>query len=186
VSDWSPDGRYLIYTQTSLKTRMDLWVLPLEGERKPAPFLDTEFLETQGQFSPDGHWIVYASDESGMWEVYVRPFPAAPGKWKISIGGGQHPRWRRDGMELFYLGPGQKLTAVAVKAAVSVARPVFEVAAPQPLFDTRIPSLPPGFVRYHYTVAADGKRFLVNTAGSEIAEAPLTLVLNWRAAKRGD
>jgi Tol biopolymer transport system component len=153
----------------------------MEGDRKPIPFLQTPFNESQGQFSPDGHWIAYSSDESGRHEVYVRPFPPGPGKWKISISGGEFPRWRRDGKELFYLSPDRKLMAAPVKAGPG-AQPVFEVAVPLALFEVRVPATIPGHNSFVYAVAADGKRFLVNTSPSEAAETPLTVIVNWLAA----
>jgi hypothetical protein len=98
-SDWSRDGRYLLYTQIDPKTRADLWILPepmgKSGGATPIPFLRTEFIESQGQFSPDGRWIAYVSDESGQHEVYVRPFPAGASKWKVSSNGGREPRFLR-------------------------------------------------------------------------------------------
>ena len=105
LDDWSRDGRFLLYSQFDSKTRSDLWLMPLAGDRKPAVYVNSEFNETHGQFSPDGHWIAYASDESGRPEIYVRPFPltADSGKWTVSSGGGVTPRWRRDGKELFFL-----------------------------------------------------------------------------------
>jgi Tol biopolymer transport system component len=135
-SDWSRDGRHLLYTESS-STKGDLWVLNMDGDRKPVPFLQTPFDESQGQFSPDSRWIAYTSDESGQDDVYVRPFPSGAGKWKISTTGGQFPRWRHDGRELFYLSPDRKLMVAAVKAG-SGLQPVFEVATPQALFETRI------------------------------------------------
>jgi len=181
ATDWSPDGRFLAYTEVNPKTRNDLWVLPMTGDRKPVAFLQTEFTETQGQFSPDGRWMAYGSDESNRFEVYVRPFPSGAGKWKVSINGGRLPLWRRDGKELFYLSPENKLMAVAVKAgAASGPRSVFETAAPQELFQTRVPGLPAGYTTRLYEVAGDGKRFLVTSTGEESGvEEPLTVVVNW-------
>ena len=196
-SDWSPDGRFLLYYELNSKTKSDIWLLPdpggAPGGQKPVPFLRSPFTESQGLFSPDGHWIAYSSDESGPYEVYVRPFPPGPGKWKVSIGGGELPRWSRDGKELFYLSPEhsptgsaaagrtRKLMAAAVKA-VPGAQPVFEPAVPQALFDVSVPAIMPGRNTYVYAVAADGKRFLVNTRVGDAAETPLTVVVNWLAA----
>jgi Tol biopolymer transport system component len=119
TSDWSRDGRYILFAvfdNNGLdRGGPDLWVLPLDGSRKAAPYLETRFAETHGQFSPDTRWIAYASNESGPFEIYVRPFPAAPGKWLISVNGGRLPRWRRDGKELYYLSAEGKLMAVSLK-----------------------------------------------------------------------
>lgn len=171
VTDWSPDGRFIAYESQDPKTGTDLWVLPLFGDRKPIPFLQTEFNEGQGQFSPDGRWMAYVSDESGRREVYVQTFPASGGKWQISAAGGAYPRWRRDGKELFYIAAGQKLMAVAVQTDST-----FQAGRPQALFEPRFfqPIIP-------YTVSADGQRFLVNTPIEEDNSSPVTVVLNWMA-----
>ncbi len=182
--DWSPDGGFILFSVTAPKTGFDLWVLPLFGERKPLPFLQTPFNEVPGRFSPDGRWIAYVSNESGRSEVYVAPFqgaggspsaaaaPGTPGgKWQVSTTGGSEPRWRRDGKEIFYLAPDNKLMSAAVNGAGSA----LEVGTVRPLFDTR-----PGGLRSVYDVSADGQRFLVNTLVEE-APAPITLVVNWQA-----
>ncbi len=104
-NDWSADGRFILYQNLDPKTNWDLWVLPLSGEQKPFPFLETDFDERQGRFSPDGKWIAYTSNASGEWQVYVQSFPASGGKWQVSTNGGAQPQWRRDGKELFYLSP---------------------------------------------------------------------------------
>jgi serine/threonine protein kinase/Tol biopolymer transport system component len=185
-SDWSSDGRFILFLVEAPSTGADLWVLPLFGDRKPFPFLQTQFNELPGGFSPDGRWIAYVSNESGRSEVYVSPFPepgrvrsaaatleTQGGKWQVSTAGGYQPRWRRDGKEIFYLGPDDKLMSAAVNGAGSA----FEVGAVRPLFDTRAGG--PGFL---YDVSADGQRFLVNTLVEELSEsAPITLVVNWPA-----
>ena len=182
-NDWSHDGRFLLYCDINPKTKFDLWVLPLSGNRKPIPFLRTEFSETEGQFSPNERWIAYRSDESGKPEIYVRPFPAAAGgggQWMISNGGGTQPRWRRDGKELFYFsGEG---TLMSVEVATSA---VFKASIPKRLFDTRIlagdtPVLF-GSPALYWDVASDGKRFLINTATAESGSEPITVVQNWTA-----
>jgi Tol biopolymer transport system component len=182
--DWSSDGRRLLYYVEDLKTKADLWVLPLDSPGKPAPFLLTPFNETQGQFSPGpeaAHWVAYASDESGSFQIYVQPFPAAAsggsGKFQISTGGGLQPRWRGDGKELFYLAPDGKLMAVEVKTS-----PRFESGVPKALFATRIFGPGPATHVFHYAVARDGKRFLVATVPAEEPESvPITVVVNWTA-----
>jgi Tol biopolymer transport system component len=183
-ADWSPDGRHLLYVADDPKTRYDLWVLPLDPPGKPMPFLQTAFNETQGQFSPgpgEARWVAYTSDESGRSEIYVQRFSAAPSgagdKFQVSTAGGLQPRWRGDGKELFYIAPDGKLMAVEVKTS-----PKFDFGIPKALFAPRIygTSITTGF---RYAVAADGKRFLINTvAEAEGPEtAPVTVVLNWTA-----
>jgi Tol biopolymer transport system component len=170
---WSPDGRFLLYVSLGAKTGQDLWVLPLTGDvRKPFPFRNTQFSEGTGVFSPDGRWIAYRSSETGRQEIYIAPFPGPGGKWQISAMGGSAPRWRRDGKELFYVGPGNTLMA----AAVSVDGARVEVGTVKRLFQVR--AVTP---RYFYDVSPDGQRFLVNTADEPATSAPLTLVVNWPA-----
>jgi len=178
--DWSPDGRFILFgVGATGATAYDLWVLPLFGDRKPFPFLQTPFGEVSGRFSPDGRWIVYASDESGRSDVYVAPFTGRGGtpgsKWQISTAGGTQPRWRKDGKEIFYLAPDKRLMGAAVNGQHSA----FEVGAVRSLFDTRAPStINP---RSAYGVSPDGQRFLVNTLADDDAAAPITLVVNWPA-----
>ena len=187
VSQWSRDGRFIVYSEFDPKTKWDIWVLPIESgaERKPVsgtPFLRSEFNEVSGQLSPDSHWMAYTSDESGQREVHVRPFPAAEGQWKISLTGGEQPRWRGDGDELFFVGADGKMMAVAVKAAVSSGpgtKPSFEPGAPQQLFETHLAqSIDAAF---EYDVTADGKRFLLDTnpGGGSASAPPLNVVVNW-------
>ena len=184
ADDWSRDGRFLLYAKQDPTTSADLWILPLTSGGTPggpaAPFADTKFNEDQGQFAPDTHWIAYVSDESGGFEVYVRPFPApagGAGKIQVSRGGGMQPRWRRDGRELFYLSLDGKMMAVDVTLG-----PVFKAGTPEPLFQA-------SFARngkqipldaFAWDVTADGRRFLMNTV--ETTSRPVTVVLNWDAA----
>jgi serine/threonine protein kinase len=173
---WSPDGRFILYStggNTPRTTGNDLFVLPLSGDRKPFPFLNTQFNEAQGQFSPDGRWIAYRSDESGRGEVYVAPFPGSGGKWQISTGGGIYPRWRRDGTEILYFAPDYRL----MSATVNGKGGNFEVGVVKPLFGTR----PPIGFRYPFDVSADGQRFLINTFPEQATSAPITVVVNWTA-----
>jgi eukaryotic-like serine/threonine-protein kinase len=177
--DWMmmKDGRqFILYETENPKTRYDLYVLLLSGERKPFPFLQTEFNEAHAQFSPDGRWVAYVSDASGRAEVYVQSFPASGGKWQISTGGGDQPEWRSDGKELFYLSPDKKIMAVPITAGAS-----FEAGAPAALFTTHVKLTSLTNQRNNYVVAADGQRFLVNNLVEEGNTQPITLVLNWAA-----
>ncbi len=175
---WSADGRFILYSEADPKTNIDLWVLPLFGDRKPIPFLQTAFIETQGRFSPDGKWIAYASNESGPFQVYVRPFPPSGSQWMVSTNGGNQPRWRRDGKELFYLGPDRKLMVVDVKEDGNS----FTASSPRALFDMRVATITLGpSSNSTYEVARDAQHFLVNTQVEESAPSPLTVVLNWTA-----
>jgi eukaryotic-like serine/threonine-protein kinase len=169
---WSLDGRFVLYRTAAASTDFNLFVLPLSGDRKPFPFLNptTKVIVLFGQFSPDGRWVVYSSTESGRSEIYVAPFPGPGGKWQISTAGGNAPRWRHDGTEIFYLAPDNKLMAAAVNGKGAS----FEIGAVRPLFQTRTS----GF-HYSYAVSADGQRFLMNTSPEEKASTPITVVLNW-------
>src|SRR5262249_26511790 len=115
---WTRD--FVVYSELDSKTKWDLWVLPMRGgpnERHPQAFLHSEFNELYGQISPDGQWMAYTSDKSGRREVYVRRFPDGDGEMRISTGGGEQPRWRRDGKELFFLSEEGTLIAVDMKTA---------------------------------------------------------------------
>jgi Tol biopolymer transport system component len=180
--DWSQDGRFILFIQPDPKGIGDLWVLPLFGERKPFPFVNTSFNEDNGQFSPDGRWIAYQSNESGRSQVHVQPFPGPGGKWQVSTAGGITPRWRRDGKELFYIAPDGKLMA----APIHTAGQMFDAGVPAALFQTRI--LGGGtsvYKKQQYVVALDGKRFLIDLSVDESTASPITIVTNWaRALKK--
>ena len=115
ASDWSRDGRFLLYTSADPRTRGDIWALPMKGDHTPFPVAQTNFNEEHGQFSPDGAWVAYQSDESGRDEIYLQPFPGPGGKLLISIAGGVQVRWREDGRELFYLALDGRLMAVPLQ-----------------------------------------------------------------------
>jgi serine/threonine protein kinase/Tol biopolymer transport system component len=170
ADDVSPDGRFLIY-ETSTPTRIDLWILPLSGDRTPRPYVATPFGEFSAQFSPDGRWVAYVSNESGRAEVYVQPFPGPGGKWQVSTAGGSMPGWRRDGKELFYFGADGRLMATEVALGLS-----FESRTPTALFKVSLPS-----PDRQYDVTSDGSRILVNRISGEVEGAPITVVLDWAA-----
>ena len=169
---WSPDGRFILYTRTDPKTRADVWVLPLDGDRQPFVFLQTPFIEGRARFSPDGRWIAYVSNEQGRNEVYVQTFPASSAKWPVTNDGSE-PQWRGDGKELFYAGGG-KMWAVEVKPGST-----FEAGVPKALFD--LASLRAVVSNdTSYAVTADGQRFLF-VCQEEAAILQYTVVVNWTA-----
>jgi dipeptidyl aminopeptidase/acylaminoacyl peptidase len=174
---WSE--QFLLYAVQDPKTQSDLFALPLVGERKPVPVVATSYDEVQGQFSPDGRWVAYASNLSGRYEIYIRAFPSG-GQWQVSTGGGISPRWRHDSHELFYVAPDNRMMAALIKVA-SDAR-TLSPGSPVPLFPSRLTTGigVGGFMsRAQYAVAGDG-RFLLNVA-DDAAAAPITIVQNWTA-----
>jgi eukaryotic-like serine/threonine-protein kinase len=181
-TSWSRDGRFLLFELSELKfAKYGLWVLPLQGEKKAFPFQRTEFNNYDGQFSPDGRWVAYFSDESGRDEIYVRTFSpdataaasGAGGKWLISTGGGSGPRWRGDGKELYYIAPDGKLMEVDITTS-----PAFRAGVPRVLFQTPQTSI--STLAYAWDVTPDGKRFLLPETTQE-GRTPFTVVLNWQA-----
>ena len=173
ATSWSRDGRFLLYTVVPSKGKGEIWVLPMEGDRKPVAFLATRFNESQAQFSPDRHWVAYTSDESGHNEVYVGSFSmnsagtaaVAGGKWPISNGGGTAPHWRADGRELFYDRDANDTMAVEIATI-----PSFRAGIPHPLGSSPFRA---------WDSAADGKRFIA--PGIMRGQQPATVVLNWQA-----
>jgi eukaryotic-like serine/threonine-protein kinase len=181
-TSWSRDGRFLLYyTSKVSRTSQDLWVLPLQGDHKPVPLLATEFNEKDAVFSPDMRWIAYDSDESGRFEVYVRPFmvsgpSGAPslgeGKWQVSRDGGDFPWWRPDGKEIIFQGPPRGTAKMAVDVRANGA--AFEAGVPQQLFIAPLD--------FGWGVAPDGKRLLLAVPSKqENVNTPITVLLNWPA-----
>ncbi len=180
ATDWSRDGRFVLYFEIDSHSRTRLWILPVTLDGKPlagsAPrlYLSTPFSEWWGTFSPEPspRWVAYQSNESGRWEVYVQSFPEPRGETRISTGGGQFPQWGPDGRELFYVSPDYKLMAVNVKLGADSVQP----SAPRELF-----SLPATEAVYSpFEVAPDGRRFLVR-ANAPRAARSLTVIVNWPA-----
>jgi len=188
-TSWSSDGRFVLYTSQSPKTKNDLWVLALENDAKTIPFLRTEFSEGDGHFSPDMQWIAYVSNESGSNEVYVSGFSqssrassARTGEqWVVSQGGGMGPRWRGDSKELYYRTPDGKVMAVEIAGSTS-----FRAGIPKPLFQAP-PEMQPvtGLASLAifpvWDVTPAGDRFLLSTPAANISSTPFTVILNWTA-----
>ncbi|HXM76958.1 MAG TPA: hypothetical protein VN971_09290, partial [Thermoanaerobaculia bacterium] len=169
--DVSRDGRLLAYVQEVASTVWNIWLLPLEGERKPASWRRTRFNESSPRFSPDGRWIAYESNESGDPEIYVALTNGGGEKRRISPGGGRRPRWRRDGKELYYSDRG------GVMAVPVTPGSRWESGTPALLFRVE-PDIE------NYDVAPDGSRFLVILPLEKVRESPLRVILNWTAAMK--
>jgi eukaryotic-like serine/threonine-protein kinase len=174
--DWSPDSRFLLYRTPSLTTGFDLWALPMIGEAKPFPVVQTSFEERDAQFSPDGKWIAYQSNESGRTEVVMQPFPGPGGKHQISTDGGAQVRWRADGRELFYIATDGRLMAVPIRYSSDGG--TVEAGAPVTLFATRAGGAAPGVNKQTYVVSPDGQRFLMSVV--EETAPPIAVILNWK------
>jgi Tol biopolymer transport system component len=188
AADFSPDGQFLLFRSQNLKTRYDIWAVqlnrrqsadPLERADGKEPFVvvRTNSDERDPQFSPDGKWIAYESDESGRFEIYVQPFPGPGAKWPVSKGGGAQVRWPRRGGELFYIALDNRLMAVAIR--LDAERQTVSAGDPVPLFTTNVG----GAVtvrRQQYVVSADGQRFLMNTIKDQASTSPITVVQNWQ------
>lgn len=176
--DWSRDGRYLSFSQLSTKRKgkWESWILPLFGDRKPFPYLQSGFNGFHAVFSPDTHWLAYVSDETGTFETYLAPFPGGGGKFQISQGGGVQPTWRQDGNALFYLAEGKKLMEVSLRTKGHAV----EIGNPRQLL--QVPSMQDsGPYGHSYAVSPDSKRFLVTVLPQAFSPEPLTLVTNWTA-----
>ena len=172
-SDWSPDGKSLLFGVGDFASSGQIWMLPLEGDRKPVPVVQGNFVAASARFSPDGHWLAYNSTESGRPEVYVMPFGSGAGKWQVSGAGGALPVWRHDGKQLFYWSLDNTLVSVPIQVKIDG----IEVGTPHALFRLRSPLGNVGLIS-PYDVTADGQRFIVIET-PEQASKPITLVTNW-------
>jgi serine/threonine protein kinase len=181
ATDWSKDGRFLMYQIPGATTGQDLWVAPRSDEKKvdgekPYPYLQGQFDEQEGAFSPDGRWVAYTSNESGVDEVYVQPFPTTGGRWQVSTGGGIHPKWKSDGTELFYIAADRMLMTAPIRTVGAG----FEPGTPSRLFP--IPPMQGIANRDEYAVSGDGTKFLTSVPAGDAAGALITVIVNWQRA----
>ena len=169
--DWSADGRFLSLDVVLAqgKRNNQVWVGETVGERKVRPFAAEANIQGSSRFSSDGRWLAYDSDESGKFEVYVRPFPGPGSRWQVSTAGGGQPHWRRDGKELYYITPENKIMAVPVNTTSG-----FHAGPPALLF-----AVHPSQNGAAFDVTGDGQRFLVNTVPDEQGSPPLSLLVHW-------
>jgi DNA-binding winged helix-turn-helix (wHTH) protein/Tol biopolymer transport system component len=178
LNDWSPDGDTIVFTQSGEQTKLDLWTVSLTDER-PTPLLATPFNEMQARLSPDGQWIAYVSDATGTLEVYVSRYPSFDATQRVSRAGGGQPQWRSDQREIFFVSADRELMA----ANVADAEPL-SIDTPRALFRPPIGG-GPADAREFYAVAADGQRFLIDSAASSENRAPITVMVNWAGATAG-
>ena len=181
---WSSDGKYIVFSrlrQAGNTSSYDTWLLPLFGDRKATPLLDSGFDKFQARVSPNSNLIAYSTNESGTYQIVVQTFPdTTGGKWQISANGGSEPKWRRDGRELYYLGLDGKLMSV------SIAGPPFAAGRPVELFQTPLTVNRGAPTRdRRYDVAPDG-RFLMVVPSATGPAAPYTVLVNWAAAIAGE
>ena len=190
-SDWSRDGRYVIYTENNPKTRADIWYAPVESgpgetrkmnEKAAVKLVATDALESQGQFSPDGKWLAYYSNESGKDEVYVRPFPVGSQVWKVSVDAGREPRWRSDGKELYFSSAGLTGRTTLMAATIEAdGRGGLRIGSPQKLFEVPVNTVVAQNNVFGYSPHPDRQRFLVN-ARVETGEPTVNVITNWQKA----
>jgi Tol biopolymer transport system component len=179
-TDWSRDGRLVLYHEITADGGQDLWVLPVTPKgklapgAKPRPYLRTPFNELWGRFSPEAppRWVAYQSDETGRYEVYIQAFPEPRSKFQISMNGGQYPQWGAAARELFYVSPHNKLMV----ASLTIRTDSVEPSAPRELFP--LPSVDIGWSPYDAT--SDGQRFLVRATPTQGGQ-PLDVIVNWPA-----
>ena len=174
LNDWSPDGEHIIYSQRGERTQLDLWGINVE-DGATFPILTTLHNELQARVSPDGRWLAYVADDSGELEVYAQRYPELGERYQVSVGGGGQPQWRQDQGELYFIAPDRTLKAVAV-----AQDPRHPFGPPRNLFRAPVAGGPDG-ARDYYAAAADGGRFLLDSASRGAGDGTITVVVNWAA-----
>jgi eukaryotic-like serine/threonine-protein kinase len=182
-TDWSADGKYVLFRSLNPKTTFDIWAFSI-ADHTSFPVAATPFEERDGQFSPDGKWVAYQSNESGRFEIWVRPFPVpgvdvkADERWQFTTDGGTQVRWGHDGKEIFYVAPDGRLMAMPV--TVEPGGRAVSHGAPAPLFSVGVQPYGGGTALPWYMVSRDSKRFLTTTSPQPPAAIPITLLVNWK------
>jgi dipeptidyl aminopeptidase/acylaminoacyl peptidase len=171
TTSWSSDGRFIAFTRRGPSGEPDVWALPTFGNRRPFPVAQAGFREASAVFSPNGRWIAFTTNETGLGNVFVQQFPGPGERHQVSTEGGSQPIWRDDGKELFYLASNGSLIAVPINPTDQ-----FELGTPRALFLAGAPRFSTG-----YTVTKDGQRFLVNARPQQSTNMRLTAVVNWKA-----
>jgi Tol biopolymer transport system component len=171
---WSPDGKYMIFSQNAETTQWDLWLLPMQGDRKPRPYMRSPFDEMTATISPDGRWLAYDSDETGRPEIYVRSFPEPKEKHRVSISGGTSAKWSNDGRELLIWTSSQFYITVGPVFSVDVqTNPSFKAGTPRLLFTPRQDLA-------GISATADLQRFLAAVPVEGAAPPSITVIMNWQ------
>ena len=185
LADWLNDGKTLLISVLTPATSLDLLTYSLT-DRTMVPVANTPFEEREGQFSPDGKWLAFASNESGRMEIWVQAYPNAGQKWQVSTNGGSQPRWKGDSRELFYIAANGALMAAPFTAspATKSGSASVRIQTPVALFTPLITTAQGGFIRQQYAVSKDGNRFLLNAIAEDAANAPVTIISNWRGLAR--
>jgi len=182
ATDWSRDGRFLLYKSAEPTTGWDVWALAMTEKREAIPVVQSRGDDLDAQFSPDGRFIAYQSDRGdGEHEIYIQPFPGPGREVRVSPNGGSQVRWRRDGKELYYIALDERLMAVPISPSRDGQS--VEPGDPIPLFPTRVGGAVESLARQQYIVSDDGQRFLMNTIVDQ-ATRPLTVILNWNPVRR--
>jgi Tol biopolymer transport system component len=187
ATDWSRDGRFILYRNFSATNGYDVWALPVDANGRkngePINVVGTAADERDAQFSPDVKWVAFQSNESGAMEIYVQPFSGGGAKYQVSKGGGAQVRWNPNGRELFYVGMDARLISVPMKLNPDGQH--LEVGMPAPVLLT---TLRGGELqtpnRQQYAVSSDGQRFLMRNVTPQPSTMPLTLILNWKPSSK--